>query len=244
MSLGLLMSSSSLTMWAYTNTTEWSVTWWSTFVPYQSFPTNRQSLRETRNIPLVWINSFTFHLHMIGIISANELCLSPSWFTDTIVCAHSSHCPEREQETGRKCVVNHTWSENPSAHPRGKQHKHLHAYKFAHGWNVLEETGRMWQGSANKQLQGSDSKQEDGKSKWTSCLGQWQQEKVNSTVWEWTGQVSTSAHSKQDAALHDKLICLLMSLGSQIWTFGNLIVIIQFVCVWCHHVTGSPRASL
>lgn len=72
MSLGLLMSSSPLTMWAYTNTTQRSVASGSTFVPHQSPLTTNQSLRETRNLTLVWCNSSTFHLHMIGIISAQR----------------------------------------------------------------------------------------------------------------------------------------------------------------------------
>lgn len=175
MSLGLLMNSSPLTMWAYTNTTQWSEAWPSTFVPHQSSLTTSQSLRESQNFALVWFNSSTFHLHMIGIILANKLCLSSSWFTDTIVCTTVQPLSwQRAGNCGRKSVITHSQSANTSAHLRGKQHKRLHADKRVHGWNDLAETGRMWQGSTNKQLEGSDSKQEDGKLKWTSCLGQWQ----------------------------------------------------------------------
>lgn len=44
----------------------------STFVPHQSSLTTSQSLGETRNLTLVLCNLSTFHLHMIGIISAQR----------------------------------------------------------------------------------------------------------------------------------------------------------------------------
>lgn len=177
MSLGLLMSSPPLTMWAYTNTTQWSVAWRSTFVPHQASLTTNQSLRETRNFTLVWLNLSTLHLQCCTWLGTYQqtVCVYLCRDSLTLLCAQqSSHCPDREQETVAGSQSLPTRSENPSAHLRGKQQKRLQADQSVHGWNVLAETGRMWQGSTNKQLEGSDSKQEDVKLKLTSCLGQWQ----------------------------------------------------------------------
>lgn len=132
MSLGLLMSSSPLTMWAYTDTTQWSAAWRSTLVPHPSLLTSSQSVRKTLNFTLVWFKLSTFHLHMIGIISANEPCLSLPWFTDTIVCTTVQPLSwKRAGNCGRKSVINHEWLENPSSHLQRKKKKNsLHACKL------------------------------------------------------------------------------------------------------------------
>lgn len=122
MSLGLLMSSSPLTMWAYTNTTQRSVASGSTFVPHQSPLTTNQSLRETRKLNFSLMQFIHFpSAHDWDHISTTS-CVYLHRDSLTLLCAQqSSHCAGQEQETvagslslhthGRK-IHQHIWEEN------------------------------------------------------------------------------------------------------------------------------------